>query len=65
LEDAVRGIARDNGLSHWWIACEAATMRRIRDFLLDEIGVDGEKLHNRGYWRLGESNYPDHDYGKD
>lgn len=65
LEGAVQDIAKANAASHWWIACEAATMRRIRDYLLDHIGVDGEKLHTRGYWRLGESNYPDHDYGKD
>jgi NADPH-dependent ferric siderophore reductase len=65
LEGAVRGIAEANAASHWWIACEAATMRRIRDYLLQENGVNGENLHTRGYWRLGETNYPDHDYGKD
>ncbi len=65
LEGAVRGIARANATSHWWIACEAATMRRIRNHLLQDVGVDAALLHTRGYWRLGESNYPDHDYGKD
>jgi NADPH-dependent ferric siderophore reductase len=65
LEGAVRTIAETNAASHWWIACEAAAMRRIRDYLMGEIGVAGERLHTRGYWRLGETNYPDHDYGKD
>ena len=42
-------------------------MRRIRDHLerLDERGIDLERIHTRGYWKLGETNYPDHDYGKD
>jgi len=61
----LRTIAETNAASHWWIACEAAAMRRIRDYLMGEIGVAGERLHTRGYWRLGETNYPDHDYGKD
>lgn len=49
----------------WWIACEANAMRRIRTHLLKERKVDPAKIHTRGYWRLGETNYPDHDYGND
>jgi NADPH-dependent ferric siderophore reductase len=32
---------------------------------LKERKVDPAKVHTRGYWRLGETNYPDHDYGND
>jgi len=51
--------------AHWWIACEAGAMRRIRMYLLKERKVDPMHIHTRGYWRLGETNYPDHDYGND
>ena len=51
--------------ANWWIACEANAMRRIRTHLLKERRVDPAKIHTRGYWRLGETNYPDHDYGND
>jgi NADPH-dependent ferric siderophore reductase len=51
--------------AHWWIACEANAMRRIRMHLLKERKVEPAKIHTRGYWRLGETNYPDHDYGND
>ena len=47
------------------VACEAATMRRIRDLLIMQHGVDRARLHMRGYWKFGEANHPDHDYGAD
>jgi NADPH-dependent ferric siderophore reductase len=49
--------------AYWWIACEANAMRRIRMHLLKERKVAPGHVHTRGYWRLGETNYPDHDYG--
>ena len=49
----------------WWIACEAGAMRRIRKHLLGERRIDPALVHTRGYWKLGETNYPDHDYGAD
>jgi NADPH-dependent ferric siderophore reductase len=49
----------------WWIACEAGAMRRMRDHLKKDRGLPPELLHHRGYWRNGQENYPDHDYGKD
>lgn len=47
-----------------WVACEASAMRRIRRRLLDD-GVPRASLVTRGYWRLGESDHPDHDHGED
>ncbi len=65
LETAIKEMKVFPENCHFWIACEAATMRRIRDYLVDERGLDRERVHTRGYWKLGETNYPDHDYGKD
>jgi NADPH-dependent ferric siderophore reductase len=48
-----------------WVACEAAAMRRIRRYLMAERGLPAGSLVTRGYWRLGEVNHPDHDYGDD
>ena len=64
LERAVIDRA-DQPETWWWVACEAAAMRRIRKHLLGERGIDPAKVHTRGYWKLGETNYPDHDYGKE
>jgi len=65
LEAAVRGLEAPSARTCWWIACEAAAMRRIRHHLLQERGIDPALVHTRGYWKLGETAYPDHDYGKD
>jgi NADPH-dependent ferric siderophore reductase len=48
-----------------WVACEAAAMRDIRRFLTRERGIGLDRLVTRGYWRAGEQNHPDHDYGDD
>ena len=65
LDATVRRLSAPLGTADWWIACEAATMRRIRRHLLEDRGLDPARVHTRGYWRLGETNYPDHDYGND
>jgi NADPH-dependent ferric siderophore reductase len=48
-----------------WAACEAVAVRRIRRNLLHERGLPATDVTTRGYWRLGEQNHPDHDYGDD
>lgn len=48
----------------YWIACEAGAVRSARKRLLD-AGVPTADIVTRGYWRLGETNHPDHDYGED
>jgi NADPH-dependent ferric siderophore reductase len=64
LEDAVRDLDAP-ATAWWWIACEAAAMRRIRQHLLRDRGINAARVHTRGYWKLGETAYPDHDYGND
>lgn len=65
LTKAIRALQDLPENTHFWVACEAGAMRQIRDHLLKERKVDPSYVHVRGYWRLGETNYPDHDYGKE
>jgi NADPH-dependent ferric siderophore reductase len=48
-----------------WVACEAAAMRAIRRRFIAERPIQPSALVTRGYWRIDEQNYPDHDYGDD
>jgi NADPH-dependent ferric siderophore reductase len=48
-----------------WVACEAKAVRGIRRALLGADRVEVGALVTRGYWRAGEENHPDHDYGED
>ncbi len=64
LDEAARSAAiADGGMV--WVACEAAAMRAIRRYLLAGRRVPASSLVTRGYWRAGDANYPDHDYGED
>jgi NADPH-dependent ferric siderophore reductase len=51
--------------SRVWVACEAAAMRDIRRYLIADRQLPPASLVTRGYWRAGEQNHPDHDYGED
>ncbi|HEY0932727.1 MAG TPA: siderophore-interacting protein [Trebonia sp.] len=48
-----------------WVACESAAMRDIRRYFTRERVIPADRLVTRGYWRAGEQNHPDHDYGED
>lgn len=48
-----------------WVACEAAAMRAIRRRFVAERPFQPAFMVTRGYWRVDEQNYPDHDYGDD
>jgi NADPH-dependent ferric siderophore reductase len=65
LEAAVRALPLPEGDGRIYVGCEAAAMRRIRRHLLGERGVDPSRIVTRGYWKLGDTNYTDHDYGTD
>jgi NADPH-dependent ferric siderophore reductase len=64
LDEAARGAAIADG-TRVWVACEAAAMRGIRRYLIGERRLPASSLVTRGYWRLGDANHPDHDYGDD
>jgi NADPH-dependent ferric siderophore reductase len=67
LSDAARtaGPGAPAAGTRIWVACEAAAMRGIRRYFLAEREWPSSSLVTRGYWRLGEANHPDHDYGDD
>ena len=48
-----------------WVACEAKAVRGIRRALLEGSRVEPGSLVTRGYWRAGEEDHPDHDYGEE
>jgi hypothetical protein len=45
--------------------CEALAVRDIRACLLGPAGLSRDRVVTRGYWRAGEANHPDHDFGQD
>jgi NADPH-dependent ferric siderophore reductase len=65
LEAAVRRLELAPGPGRVYVACEADAMRRIRRHLLLERHFPRDQLVTRGYWRLGETDHPDRDYGED
>lgn len=64
LDAAARSAEIGDG-ARIWVACEAAAMRGIRRYFRDERGLPLSAMTTRGYWRAGEANHPDHDYGDD
>jgi NADPH-dependent ferric siderophore reductase len=64
LLDAVEAAELDQD-THVWVGCEASAVRRIRAHLLTGRGLPRQQVTTRGYWRLGEANHPDHDFGED
>lgn len=65
LEQGVREVTLPAGDGRVYVACESDAMRRIRRHLLQERGLAKAQLVTRGYWRLGEVDHPDRDYGED
>jgi NADPH-dependent ferric siderophore reductase len=69
LTEAIRAWTPDaenaDGPGQVWAACEALAVRDIRAHLLGPLGFDRDHILTRGYWRAGEANHPDHDYGED
>jgi NADPH-dependent ferric siderophore reductase len=64
-EKALRALPPIAADTRIYLACEAAAMRRIRQLLIDELGVARSRIVGRGYWKLDAVNHPDHDYGDD
>jgi NADPH-dependent ferric siderophore reductase len=65
LEAAVRRVQLPAGSGRVYVACESDAMRRIRRHLLQERLLSRDAIVTRGYWRLGETDHPDRDYGED
>lgn len=58
LERAARSLDWPPGAVDVWIAGEATEVRAIRRFAQLERGVERERLHAFGYWRLGRAGSP-------
>jgi len=65
LEQSIRALELPAGAGRVYVACEAGAMRRIRRHLLTERSLDRDHVVTRGYWKLGETDHPDGDYGQD
>jgi NADPH-dependent ferric siderophore reductase len=64
LADAAKAAVIPEG-ARIWVACESGAMRDIRRYFTRDRGIPTAQLVTRGYWRTGEQNHPDHDYGED
>lgn len=65
LEQALREFQLPTGNGRVYVGAEAAAIRRMRQHLLRERGLEASQVVTRGYWKLGDTNYTDHDYGTD
>jgi NADPH-dependent ferric siderophore reductase len=63
LATAITAWTPPAGPGQVWTACEAAAVRTIRRHLLGPLARPAGRVRTRGYWRRGEENHPDHDYG--
>lgn len=63
----VRALRNDDvsATTHLWAGCEAAAVRRIRRHALGVRSLPSSRVTTRAYWRAGESDHPDHDFGED
>lgn len=61
---AALAAALPAGSGQVWLAAEAGAVRRLRRWLLVERGLPRSRVVTRGYWRIGETNHPDHDFGE-
>jgi NADPH-dependent ferric siderophore reductase len=64
LEAAVRGCMLAE-TTRVYVGCEAAALRRMRRYLLLERQLPATQVTTRGYWKLGETDHPDRDFGED
>ncbi|TBU87096.1 siderophore-interacting protein [Phytopseudomonas dryadis] len=51
LVDAAAELQLPAGDLYAWVACEASQSRKIRRLLIEQHGVDEERLKAAGYWR--------------
>ena len=66
LEAALRTVVLPTaGAGRVYVGCEAAAMRRVRSVLVNDRGIDRGTVVTRGYWKLGNANHPDRDFGDD
>jgi NADPH-dependent ferric siderophore reductase len=65
LDRTIRGLPLSTESGRMFIACEASVMRDLRKHLLLDRELDRDQIFTHGYWKIGESNHPDHDRGQE
>ncbi len=55
LENAIKSLSIPAGDIHAWIACEIEVARRLRQYLIEEVGLSRAQIKAAGYWRHGEA----------
>ncbi|MEM9502102.1 MAG: siderophore-interacting protein [Pseudomonadota bacterium] len=59
LVDALRSVERPSGRLYGWAACEFSAMRKLREFLREDLGLGPRELYISSYWKHG-LNEPEH-----
>ena len=62
--EALAGLGAPRGDGRAWVAAESRAVRRIRRHLLDDRGMPPTAVVTRGYWRAGEPDHTDADFGR-
>ena len=53
LQDALAGLSLPSGEGYAWVAAEAATAKALRRHLVEERGLDKERVKAAAYWKRG------------
>ena len=53
LADALRTAQLPSGNVAGWAACEFSSMKELRKYLLDDLGIGPRSLYISSYWKLG------------
>lgn len=54
LQDALAGLSLPEGEGYAWVAAEAATAKALRRHLVDQRGLDKERVKAAAYWKRGD-----------
>ena len=55
LERVVRRLRLPDGEGYVWAAGESAAIRGIRQYLVQECGIDKSRIRAASYWRRGDA----------
>jgi NADPH-dependent ferric siderophore reductase len=53
LQDALAGLSLPSGEGYAWVAAEAATAKALRQYLVEQRGLDKERVKAAAYWKRG------------
>jgi NADPH-dependent ferric siderophore reductase len=53
LQHALAGLSLPSGEGYAWVAAEAATAKALRQYLVEQRGLDKERVKAAAYWKRG------------